>query len=181
MVLYTKAEAKRLLGALEAQSRDILTFAIKAETEASTYGFPTYRAFREKVSEFESFAGLVEQRIENLESGRDKRLEDQFHKLDVLIFKVLIKATHKILAAISAAPDQPLGVRDAYEAELRSLQANRKRMQDPRYSKALDKDTVRRVDETEKILLEVMERSPGLPEFGNEVVVADGSNPPDQT
>jgi len=173
MALYSRAEAKRLLAALEVQSRDVLSFAIKAETEASAYGFPMYRTFREKVSEFESFATLVETRIFNLEMGRDERLERQFHQLDVLIFKVLIRATHKILAAISAAPDQPLGVRDAYEAELRSLQAHRERIKDPRYANAVDDDTLRRIDETEKILLDVMDRSPGLPEFGRDVVPSD--------
>ncbi|MCR9256441.1 MAG: hypothetical protein NXI16_10135 [Alphaproteobacteria bacterium] len=170
-----------MLSALEVQSRDVLNFAIKAETEASTYGFPMYRQFREKVSEFESFATLVETRISNLEMGRDERLERQFHQLDILIFKVLIKATHKILAAISAAPDQPLGVRDAYEAELRSLNHHRERLKDPRYAKAVDEDTLRRIDETEKILLEVMERSPGLPEFGKDVVPAADARPPSET
>lgn len=162
---YTKREAQEMLVALERQARDIVMVATKAEQTATKHSFNLYRQFRDRVSEFETFGILIENRLRNLETGRDERLDEQFDALNILISKSVIRASTKFFLALSKSPALPLGSREVFLQELRSLHEARNKLSEPRYEHLLDDETQRNLRVAENILTEVIERAPSLLDF----------------
>ena len=60
---YSRSEANNFLAALEGQVREVITLAGRAESEANKNSYGLYAEFRKKVSECETFAILVETRL----------------------------------------------------------------------------------------------------------------------
>lgn len=162
---YTKREAQDMLVALERQAREIIIVAQKAQSTATKHSFNVYRQFRESVSEFETFGILIENRLRNLDTGRDPRLDEQFDALNVLISKSVIKASTQFFLALSKSPALPLGSREVFLQELRSLHEARNKLSDPRYQRMLDEEAHRNLQIAENILTEIIERAPSLLDF----------------
>ena len=90
---YTRAEVKELLVALERQCREAMVLAKTAESEASKHSFGAYRAFRDKVGEFQALVILIEGRLRNVAGARVDDLRGEFERLDALMLSVLVKAS----------------------------------------------------------------------------------------
>ncbi|GAB4173877.1 MAG: hypothetical protein OHK0024_10580 [Thalassobaculales bacterium] len=162
---YTRREARELLAALERQAADILAAAKEAEKDADKNSFNLYRKFRDKVSEFETFSIIVEGRLRNLDQP-DDRLQHNFDRLSIVIFKCLIRASIKFLFVLSANAVLPLGAREIFANELRSMYFAKQRMSDPRFGSFIDEQAWHDMELAEEILNEVIDKAPKLLNFG---------------
>jgi len=159
---YSKKEAKEMLTALERQARDIVVLATQTEKNAHQHSFHSYRQFRDKISEFETFGILIENRLRNLETGRDERLDEQFDALNILISKAVLRTSTKFFLALSKSPALPIGSREIFVQELRNLHMAREKLAQPRYAHLLDEEADRNMKVAESILNEIIERAPSL-------------------
>ena len=159
---YSRKEAQEMLAALERQARDITVLAAQTEKNAHQHSFHSYRQFRDKISEFETFGILIENRLKNLETGRDERLDEQFDALNILISKAVLRTSTKFFLALSQSTALPIGSREIFVQELHNLHAAKKRLAEPRYAHLLDKEAERNIEVAENILNEIIERAPSL-------------------
>jgi hypothetical protein len=162
---YTRAEVKGLIGALERQAREAVTLAKTAEVEASKHSFGAYRSWRDKVGEFQALVILIEQRLRNIADGRSDDLREEFQRLDVLMLGLLVRASMRFFFVLSANPILPLGAREIFLSELRSLHDAHEKLRRPGYAEKLAPDLEKDLDTAELILEEIIDKAPGLLSF----------------
>lgn len=163
---YTRQEVKELLAALERQVREAAKLAAEAEHEASKHSFAAYRAFREKVGEFQALVILIEGRLRNMVDSRSEDLKVEFERLDALMLHLLIKASMRFFFVLSANPILPLGAREIFMSELRSLHEAREKLRRPSFEGKHTVDLERDLETAELILEEIIDKAPSLLQFG---------------
>jgi len=162
---YTRADVKKLLGALERQCREAMALARQAEVEASKHSFGAYRAFREKVEEFQAVVILVEGRLRNLVDERSGDLRQEFERLDALMLSVLVRASLRFFFVLSANPILPLGAREVFVGELRSLNEAANKLKSPTYAARMDSQLEHDLGTASLILEEIIDKAPSLLNF----------------
>lgn len=162
---YTRAEVKQLLGALERQAREAITLAGNAEREASKHSFAAYRAFRDKVGEFQALVILIEGRLRKLVDARSDDLRAEFERLDTLMLSVLVRSSMRFFFVLSANPILPLGAREIFVSELRSLHDASEKLQRPNYAGSLTPDLQKDLETASLILEEIIDKAPSLLNF----------------
>lgn len=163
---YTPQEVKSLLAALERQAREAAKLASEAEHEASKHSFGAYRAFREKVGEFQALVILIEGRLRNLvDMNKAEGLRSEFERLDTLMLSLLVRASMRFFFVLSANPILPLGAREIFVAELRSLHDAHEKLRRPDYAGRLGPDLERDLETAAMILEEIIDKAPSLLHF----------------
>ncbi len=183
---YTRPEVQRLLAALERQAREAITLASSAEKEASRHSFAAYRAFRDKVGEFQALVILIEGRLHNIIDGRSDDLREKFQELDILMLSVLVRASMRFFFVLSANPILPLGAREVFMSELRSLHEAHQKLNRPEYAEKLASDLEQDLETASAILEEIIDKAPSLLNFkldplGDDDGSDDTGAPPDRS
>lgn len=163
---YSRKQVQELLGALERQCREAIALAGTAEKEASKHSFSAYRAFREKVGEFQALVILIESRLRNLADARSDDLRSEFERLDTLMLSVLVKSSMRFFFVLSANPILPLGAREVFMAELKSLHEAHEKLRRPEFAGKLGPELERDLETASLILEEIIEKAPALLQFG---------------
>ena len=163
---YPKAEVEKLLTALEVHAREVAKLADDAERQAKKNSFKSYQGFRSKAGEVETFAILIEGRLAHLQGGADDRLSDQFDDQMAQVYKLLIKTSIQFLWVIAQHNQLPLGTREIFVQELRTLYETKKKLGGPHYATRLDEEARRKVHVAEEILREIIDKAPSLLQFG---------------
>jgi hypothetical protein len=163
---YTKAEVHKLLDALEVHAREVAEVAEEAEKLAARNSYKAYQSFRNKTGEFETFSILIEGRLDRLEGGADPRLQGHFDDLTAATYKLLIKAGIHFLWVLAQHAELPLGTREIFVQELKSLYDTKKKLSEPRYDSRLDDEAKRKLNLAEEILTEIIDKAPSLLQFG---------------
>lgn len=162
---YTRGEVKELLAALERQCREAAQLAKMAEHDASKHSFGAYRDFRDKVGEFQALVILIEQRLRNLVDARSDDLREQFEKLDTVMLALLVRASMRFFFVLSANPILPMGAREIFVAELRSLHDANEKLHRPAYVGKLGPELERDLETASLILEEIIDKAPSLLSF----------------
>ncbi len=163
---YTKSEVEKLLDALVVHAREVAAVADDARKKAEKNSFKAYQAFRNKSGEFATFSILIEGRLDHLEGGADPRLQGHFDDLTALTYKVLIKTSIQFLWVLAQNNELPLGTREVFVQELRTLYETKKKLSEPRYDSRLDEEAKRKLHVAEEILTEIIDKAPSLLQFG---------------
>lgn len=162
---YTREEVKELLSALERQCREASKLAKLAEHEASKHSFGAYRGFRDKVGEFQALVILIEQRMRNLIDPKSDDLRDQFERLDTVMLALLVRASMRFFFVLSANPILPMGAREIFVSELRSLHDAHEKLRRPSYAGKLGAQLETDLETASLILEEIIDKAPSLLNF----------------
>ncbi|MBI1776088.1 MAG: hypothetical protein HYR63_12150 [Proteobacteria bacterium] len=164
---YTRAEVENLVDALEVHVREVHELAgHAAQQAASANSFHAYRAFRDKAGEFETFSILIEGRLNRMEDGANPDLQQTFDELTAVTYKELIRASIKFLYVLAAHASLPLGTREIFMQELRTLHDTKAKLSQSRYAERLDDEARRNLKVAEDILNEIIDKAPSLLSFG---------------
>ncbi|RCK53742.1 hypothetical protein TH25_04340 [Thalassospira profundimaris] len=161
-------EVEHFLSQLEKRGRILVSIAAELEALADTTDVTRYRPFREQVDNFKALSLILSERLSALDNHpRKDELEDQFHKLQVLMLRLVIKTSLKFFFVMSAKPFLPLGSRELFQSELRTLYEAEKMLSDPRYKSDLDESAQDDLDMARDILEEIIQHAPALLNFSN--------------
>lgn len=143
--------------------------AFEGETEYSVGGLSTdrYAQFRAKSGEVYTLGIVVRARVDNLDSGRDPELAKRFDHAVVDAQRVIIQASLKFMDVLSKLDVLPLGAREIFTGELRSLYDARERLRDPRLAPYIDQTLEKRIGVAEAVLNTIIEKAPQLMSFGS--------------
>jgi hypothetical protein len=163
---YKRSEIQGLIEALERQCREAAKLAKIAQNEATRHSFVAYRQFRDKVGEFKALCILVEGRLRTSEGSGVADLQERYETVDIGMLSLLIKASMRFFFVLSANPILPLGAKDIFTSELRSLYEARERLSSPRYVQHLDDTLKMELETAGAILEEIIEKAPTMLQFG---------------
>ncbi|MBM3537078.1 MAG: hypothetical protein FJX55_04510 [Alphaproteobacteria bacterium] len=165
-ITYQKREAERMLAALKEQIEALKAF--EAETEYSFGALSTdrYAQFRAKAGEIHTLGIVVKARVDNLATGRDAGLEAAYDRLVVKGQRVIIRASLKFMDVLSRLKALPLGAREIFTTELRSLYDAHERLKNPRLKPHIDEAFEKQLTTAEAVLHTIIEKAPQLLSFG---------------
>lgn len=165
-----RARIETFLSALEKRIVQLAdTMATASDSVAAGDGTPSFADYvhsRDLSSECWAFSIVIERHIE-LYSGADKaELRDRFEQLTVNIWSMLLQCSLHFLQALAQREHLPLGSREVFVREIKTLYDAHRLLSDPRYAHRIDDDLRRRHRQAERILHEIIDRAPALLNLG---------------
>ncbi len=160
-----REEAKHFLGILEQRITEMTACSLMVNDDLSFLRLDDYLRFRDLMSACWTFSILIENRIGQLEDDTVPELLDKFDQLTVAIWSVLIRGALKFFRIVSQEDYLPLGSREIFMRELKTLYDADRLFVQERYRNRIDADTMADLETSEKILSEIIEKAPRLLEI----------------
>ncbi len=158
-------KVREMLSALERVATRVVTAAQQAANEANDDKFKAYATFREYVDDFDTLAIVIEYKIRRLRDGKAAKLSEKFVELTGFMLSAIVTASLHFLRILAEKRELPLGARDVFMSELRSLYHAKERIESDRYAHLLTDRTKNDLVAAEQILEIVIERAPKLLNF----------------
>ncbi|HEX9660451.1 MAG TPA: hypothetical protein VGA18_09120 [Rhodothermales bacterium] len=165
--LYTESQVASLLDALETKASEIGGLLVKAQQGISRDSLDGYLKFRELSTEFDAFCIIVDMRLNNMKD--DAPVASMRLRYDDCVFAVsrtLVDASLRILFALSDRQVLPLGSKDVFLTELKSLYYTRERLGEDRFESRIDEATKTQLGKAEQILMQIIDRAPAMLDLG---------------
>ena len=158
----TEHDAERFLTALEQKVQELLVLSKIPVSNPAKLSFVDYKKFREKSDECLSFLVIIEGRISEVEGERKNLLSEQFDKLVVATWSVLMEGSIGFLTVLSEREYLPVGTRHVFEQELKTLSEAEDVMKENKNKKLLSDNMAEKRAKAKEILKVVIERAPEL-------------------
>lgn len=136
------------------------------EDPENTLGFADYVRSRDLSSECWAFSIVIERRLEEYTGSDKARLTDRFEDLTVQIWSMLLSCSLYFLDTLSRREFLPIGSREVFLREIKTLYDAHKMLSDSRYADRIDESLRNRHHRAERILNEIIERAPTLLNLG---------------
>ena len=162
---YAHRDVNALLDALEGQLVEATALAKTAERDAARLSYGSYRVFRDKVGEYLAFAIIIERRLPHIADAPTRDLIERLEMTQVRFYTMLIRACLRFFYIISSNLRLPMGTREIFMEELRSLHHAHETLHRPEYARRLETDVIHDLEVAEQILTEIVDRAPRLLEF----------------
>jgi hypothetical protein len=159
---FTSSEVTGLLDAFDRLVREGEEMARVTEREATKHLSEAYARFRRKLSETDALALLVEERLANVQGGRNPDLDRRYVEAGARAMMMQVRASLRFFYVLSANTYLPLGSRDIFLSELARLEQMEAALSDPRFEPHLEAETVRDLATARDILTEIADKAPGL-------------------
>ncbi len=156
-----------MLGAFERQIESLNAFETETEYSVGALSTDRYAQFRAKSGEIYTLGIVVKARVDNLDSGKDPELAQRFDRAVVEAQRVIIEASLRFMEVLSKLDVLPLGAREIFTGELRSLYDARERLRDPRLAPFIDETLDKKIGVAEAVLNTIIEKAPQLMSFGS--------------
>ena len=158
-------EADNFLRVLGEQIAELSAHSRILEDDKTEIRFSEYRKFRDSMSGCLTFTIIIQNRIDRIAETDPKTAEPLAERLDgltVKIWGILLKGALHFFQVISQKNSLPIGTHDVFTHELRTLHDAGKFFQIPRYARHASDAMKRDYGVAEKILLQIIERAPGM-------------------
>ena len=165
----TEHDAERFLTALEQKVQELLVLSKIPISNPAKLSFVDYKRFREKSAECLSFLVIIEGRISEVEGERKNLLSEQFDKLVVATWSVLMEGSIGFLTVLSERTYLPVGTRHVFEQELKTLSEAEDVMKENNNQKLLSDNMAEKRAKAKEILNVVIERAPELLNVENDL------------
>lgn len=128
--------------------------------------FARYVKNRDLTSECWAFSVVIERRIDQLSDEDSKPYRMRFTALTVKIWATLLDCSLKFLDALSREQNLPLGSREVFVREIKTLYDASRWLSDERYEGLFDDNMQVKQRQAERILTTIIDRAPALLELG---------------
>lgn len=159
------AKIREMLSALEQGATRVIMAAREASADASQDKYHAYLTFREVVDDFDTLAIVIEYKLKRMRDEKAQALSEKFDELTAYILSSIVSASLHFLRILSEKTEMPLGARDVFKSELRSLYHAKDRIETDRYVGRLNERTRADLVAAEQILEIVIEKAPRLLRF----------------
>ena len=163
---YSRRDVDPLLEALDRSATEVIETARNAASDAKAENYQGYAAFKKKADDFDTLAILIEHRLKNLRLGRDKELEERFDELVLFMLSATITTSLHFLRILSERQALPLGSKELFAGELRSLHRANEKIAMDRFSQKLAPRTRTDMRIASEILSVILDRAPSLLDLG---------------
>jgi len=155
-----------MLGQMEAQAREILGAAGALERgDDQVQTFASYRTFRERLSEFETFCNVIENQLSRMAADRQGELADLFRKRRAKVFRPAIAALNAFFGRMADGGPLPFGLSDVLNSELRAIDDIREIVSQPGALDEADTTILAEIDRLETVVKSLSTRAIGFAEF----------------
>lgn len=162
-----RREIASMLSALEKQAKEAVSLADRAHGEAGRDSYAAYFRFRAKVDELQALIALIEERLGRMEDEQAEELREKFRQLDAAVLVMLVRTSTRFYALVEKSNALPLGARELFLPELRTLSEVRDRVTgQPEHAALLTGGLLEAVERVLAMIEGLVARAPSLPDFG---------------
>lgn len=129
--------------------------------------FIDYARTRNLTSECMAFMLVIERRIDAMPEELSPPARAAFRSLTVALWSTLLDCSLTFLRGISQEDNLPLGSREVFMREIKTLHDAHKVLSDGTLSEMVSEHTLAKHHQAEKILTEIIDRAPQLLDLGN--------------
>ncbi|MGC2856482.1 hypothetical protein ACM64Y_13495 [Novispirillum sp. DQ9] len=161
-----REEIEHFLHVLEKRIRQlgdtVAAAADGLDPESPEISFADYVRSRDLSSECWAFSIVIERRLDDYQGPDKTKMRERFDDLTINIWSMLLSCSLYFLDSLSRREYLPIGSREIFVREIKTLYDAHKLLADPRYEHRIT-DTLRRQHHrAERILNEIIERAPAL-------------------
>jgi hypothetical protein len=161
-----EVEIERFLDALDEKAAALRDVVAATKTEVARSSFANYKKFAEVCGDFDSFCILIEYRLKRLPQGSGRaQLDARFHAARVAHMSRQLKTSIELMGIVASTHALPLGAKDVFLRELRSIYALKNALSEPAFADSVAAETAHDIELAEKILREIIERAPTMLEL----------------
>ena len=166
----TRASNKfsQLLRALDDSLGELEAHAVRARQGIGIRSLAPYYEYRAKLDEYHSLVTVIENALPGLSAKNRDLVRDRLRQSERRMLALVIQAALDFFFALSAIPILPIGIRECFAQELKSLHRAQNRLQAPEHADNLSPGLAGDLETAELILAEIMEKAPSLVNFGPE-------------
>ena len=174
-----EAEIERFLDALDEKEAALRDVVASTKSEVARSSFANYKKFSDACGDFDSFCILIEYRLKRLPQGPvHARLNARFQAARVAHMSRQLKTSIELMGLVANARELPMGAKDVFLRELRSIYALKNALSEPPFAASVTPESTHNIELAEKILREIIERAPTMLELslgisGGEATAAD--------
>ncbi len=157
-----------MLSQLESQAREILDAAGALERgDDRVQTFASYRTFRERLSEFETFCNVIENQLSRIASDKQAELAELFRKRRAKVFRPAIAGLNAFFERMRDGGPLPFGLADVLGSELRAIEGIRELVATPGALDEADSVILGEIDRLEANVKSLSERAVGFADFSD--------------
>jgi hypothetical protein len=158
-----EAEIERFLDALDEKVAALRDVVAETKSEVARSSFANYKKFADACGDFDSFCILIEYRLKRLPQGPAcAQLGARFQGARVAHMSRQLKTSIELMGIVASTNALPLGAKDLFLRELRSIYALKNALSEPPFADGVAAETAHDIELAEKILREIIERAPTL-------------------
>lgn len=159
-------EADRFMTALDDKFAAVDAAIVEARAGIARSAFAAYKRFSDATADFEGFCILIEYRIKKVPPGAARTsLENRLLTARTYAMSRMLAASIKLIGGLAGRAEFPLGAKEIFLRELRSLYALKNALSQEPYASRLSAESGPDVDLAEKILREIIDKAPTLLEL----------------
>lgn len=167
IVFDARLQIDLFLDRLEDRIDDMAHMAESSSRSASEVGtgrlrFADYVKCRDLSSECWAFSIVIERRLDNYVGPERDTLKARFDRLTISIWWTLLSSSLRFLDSLSKEPHLPLGSREIFVREIKTLYDAQGQLSSPRYAGLIGEDKFEKQRQAQRILNEVIDRAPAL-------------------
>lgn len=161
-----REEIEQFLRILEKRIRQlgdtVAAAADGLDPDSPEISFADYVRSRDLSSECWAFSIVIERRLDNYQGPDKSKMRERFDDLTINIWSMLLSCSLYFLDSLSRREYLPIGSREIFVREIKTLYDAHKLLADPRYEHRISETLRRQHHRAERILNEIIERAPAL-------------------
>lgn len=159
------AEVRSFLSAMETHAEKLMAECQSLEAGSFDAQLADFKKFQNLASENLTFLFIIEKRLEEVEGKKKIDLEQRYDDLVVAVWSIVLTGSLSFMSAISEEDHLPIGTREVFVRELRTLNEAKQRLQQERYRLSLPAVAMNNCAKAESIISLVIQRAPSLLAF----------------
>ena len=124
-----------------------------------------FSEFKNLASENLTFLIIIEKRIQDLHQNDKQELQERLDDLVVAIWSIVMKGALNFLLVMSNEEHLPIGTRELFISELRTLNDAQERLSQNRYQERCSQEIHKEIKMAKKILSKIIDKAPRLLSF----------------
>lgn len=160
-----RKEVIRFMGIMEGRVRDLANSCEALQIKAASARIGDFTKFQTLAAENLTFLIIIEKRLEQVPENIAENLGDRFDELVVAVWSIVMKGSLSYLISITEENYLPLGAREIFVRELKTLNDAHTQLSRKRYRKKISKEIRSECKKAERIIMLIIDRAPSLLAF----------------
>lgn len=158
-------EVRHFISSMEERVKTLVKSCELLEAEGVNARLPDFRKFQALVSENLTFLLIIEKRLERIPKRNKQELADSFDDLVVAVWSVVMTGSLGFMMVIAEEEYLPLGTREVFVRELKTLNDANSQLTSERYRDRLSEELQAKCEKAESIIMLIIDRAPSLLAF----------------
>lgn len=160
-----RQEAIHFIGTMEGRVKDLIESCETLQHMGIGVQLTDFKRFQDLAAENLTFLIIIERRLKQIPQRNKRDLGTRFDELVVAVWSIVMKGSLSFMMTMSEEDYLPLGSKEVFVRELKTLNDAHSQLSHKRYSSRISKKIQAECEKAERIIMLIIEKAPRLLEF----------------